>query len=38
MTSSDGITFALTTQIGKGNIGRIIEFGEELGYEIEPIL
>ena len=37
MTSSDGIIFAFTTQIGSGNIGKIVEFGKKQGYSIEPI-
>ena len=38
MVSADGITFAFTTQIGSGNISRIIEFGRAQGYTIEVIL
>lgn len=37
MVSYDGITFAFTTQIGSGNIGKIVEFGRRQGYSIEPI-
>ena len=37
MVSADGVTFAFTTQIGRGNIGKMIEFGEKQGYTIEPI-
>ena len=38
MVSADGITFAFTREIGSGNIGKIIKFGEEQGYNIEPII
>ena len=38
MVSADGITFAFTREIGIGNIGEIIKFGEEQGYTIEPII
>lgn len=38
MVSADGITFAFTREIGSGNIGKIIKFGEEQGYTIEPII
>ena len=38
MISADGITFAFTREIGSGNIGEIIKFGEEQGYTIEPII
>lgn len=37
MVSADGITFAFTKEIGRGNIGEIIRFGEEQGYTIEAI-
>ena len=37
MKSADGIVFAFTTQVGSGNIGKMIEFGREQGYVIEPI-
>ena len=38
MVSADGVTFAFTREIGSGNIGKIIKFGEEQGYTIEPII
>lgn len=37
MVSNDGIVFAFTTQIGRGNIDKIIDFGRRQGYSIEPI-
>lgn len=38
MRSSDGVTFAFTTQIGKGNIDAMIGFGKKQGYQIETLL
>lgn len=38
MTSADGIDFAFTTQIGRHNIGAIIDFAIAQGYTIEPII
>ena len=37
MTSADGISFAFTTQIGRHNIGAIIDFATSQGYTVEPI-
>lgn len=37
MVSNDGIVFAFTNQIGRGNIDKIIDFGRRQGYSIEPI-
>lgn len=37
MHSSDGVTFAFTTQIGKGNIDAMIDFGKKQGYQIKVI-
>lgn len=37
MVSNDGIVFAFTNQIGRGNIDKIIDFGIRQGYSIEPI-
>lgn len=37
MKSADGISFAFTTQIGRGNIGAIIDFAIAQGYIVEPI-
>ena len=37
MTSSDGISFAFTTQIGRHNIGAIIDFAIKQGYTVEAI-
>ena len=37
MTSADGISFAFTTQIGRHNIGAIIDFATSQGYIVEPI-
>ena len=37
MTSADGISFAFTTQIGRHNIGAIIDFAFAQGYIVEPI-
>lgn len=36
MTSSDNIKFAFTTQIGIRNIEKIVDFGKQQGYSIEP--
>ena len=38
MHSSDGVTFAFTTQIGKGNIDAMIDLGKKQGYQIEALL
>lgn len=35
MTSADGINFAFTTQIGRHNIGKIIDFAIAQGYVVE---
>ena len=37
MVSNDGIVFAFTTLIGRGNIDEIIDFGRRQVYSIEPI-
>ena len=37
MVSNDGIVFAFTNKIGRGNIDKIIDFGRRQGYSIEPI-
>ena len=37
MKSADGEFFAFTRMIGKGNIEKMIEFGQKQGYVIEPI-
>lgn len=37
MNSADGIRFAFTTQIGRHNIGAIIDFAIAQGFTIEPI-
>ena len=37
MKSADGEIFAFTRMVGKDNIGKMIEFGREQGYVIEPI-
>lgn len=37
MTSADGINFAFTTQIGRHNIGGIIDFAITQGYIVEAI-
>lgn len=37
MRSMDGIEFAFTTQVGKGNIGVMIDFARTQGYIIEEI-
>ena len=37
MRSADGEVFAFTRMVGKGNIGKMIEFGQNQGYVIEPI-
>ena len=37
MTSADGINFAFTTQIGRHNIGKIIDFAIAQGYIVEAI-
>ena len=37
MKSADGEIFAFTRMVGKDNIGKMIEFGQEQGYVIEPI-
>ena len=34
LQSSDGITFAVSTQWGKGNIPRIIKLAKELGFNV----
>ncbi len=38
MTSVDGINFVFTTQIGRHNIGAIIDFAKAQGYTIEAII
>ena len=38
MHSSDGVTFAFTTQIGKGNIDAMIDLAKKQGYQIEALL
>jgi uncharacterized alpha/beta hydrolase family protein len=37
MVSADGVKFAFTTQIGKFNVGEIIKFGEEQGFDIQEV-
>ena len=37
MNSADGVSFAFTTQIGRHNIGTIIDFAIAQGFTVEPI-
>ncbi len=37
LVSNDGVRFVVSTQHGKGNIGRILKLAQKLGYEIKEI-
>lgn len=37
LISNDGVKFVVSSQHGKGNIGRIFELADKLGYEIKEL-
>ena len=37
LISNDGVKFVVTSQHGKGNIGKIFELADKLGYEIKEL-
>jgi hypothetical protein len=37
LISNDGVKFVVSSQHGKGNIGKIFELADKLGYEIKEL-
>ena len=37
LISNDGVKFVVSSQHGKGNIGKIVELADKLGYEIKEL-